>query len=262
MFVRDIVSEGIAAAKTGCAIVHVHAYDEDTGRQRDDWQIYARIIEGIRSQTDAIVYPTIPFEGEGRFSHVEELARRGLIEWMVLDPGSLNVARYDALVSDVGGFVYENSLEDIADGIRVARTFGVHPAYAIYEPGFTRLGAALARIEPPVPAPVYRFMFSEEFAWGFPPRASYLEAHLSLLHEVAGESPWMIGGLGVDILALVPHAVQCGGHVRVGLEDAPWGSERSNIDWVREAASRVAAAGASLASAGDVRSALRAGQVG
>jgi uncharacterized protein (DUF849 family) len=41
--VDAIVAEGIAAAKAGAAIVHVHAYDEDLGRQNDDWQIYARI---------------------------------------------------------------------------------------------------------------------------------------------------------------------------------------------------------------------------
>jgi 3-keto-5-aminohexanoate cleavage enzyme len=33
--VREIVDEGIACAKEGAAVVHVHAYDEATGRQRD-----------------------------------------------------------------------------------------------------------------------------------------------------------------------------------------------------------------------------------
>lgn len=42
--VEAIVADGIAAAKAGAAIVHLHAYDDDTGRQRDDWQTYARII--------------------------------------------------------------------------------------------------------------------------------------------------------------------------------------------------------------------------
>ena len=31
----DIVAEGIACAREGAAIVHVHAYDEASGRQRD-----------------------------------------------------------------------------------------------------------------------------------------------------------------------------------------------------------------------------------
>ena len=37
----DIIAEGIAAAKAGAAIIHLHVYDEATGRQTDDWQVYA-----------------------------------------------------------------------------------------------------------------------------------------------------------------------------------------------------------------------------
>ena len=58
--VADVVADGVAAAQAGAAIVHLHAYDEVTGKQKDDWQLYARIIEGIRARCDAIVYPTIP----------------------------------------------------------------------------------------------------------------------------------------------------------------------------------------------------------
>ena len=56
--VKEIVEEGIACVKAGAAIVHAHAYDEATGTQNDDWELYARIITGIRGQVDAIVYPT------------------------------------------------------------------------------------------------------------------------------------------------------------------------------------------------------------
>src|SRR5258708_29736953 len=56
----DIVAEGIAAVQAGAAIVHLHAYDAASGRQRDDADIYEAIIGGIRAEVDAIVYPTIP----------------------------------------------------------------------------------------------------------------------------------------------------------------------------------------------------------
>jgi 3-keto-5-aminohexanoate cleavage enzyme len=254
--VGEIVTDGIACAEAGCAIVHVHAYDESSGRQRDDWETYARIIEGIRARIDAIVYPTIPLAGSSRFAHVEELARRGLIEWTVLDPGSVNFARFGAIAAHAEGFVYENTLGEISDGMRVVRQYGLHPGYAIYEPGFTRLGAALAAGPPRCATPIYRFMFSDEFAWGFPPRPAYLDVHRALLHETAPGAPWMVAGLGVDIRPLIPHAVARGGHVRVGLEDAPWGSQLSNVEWVREALAAVRSFGAEPASAADVRAAL------
>jgi 3-keto-5-aminohexanoate cleavage enzyme len=247
--VADIVAEGIACAREGAAIVHVHAYDESTGRQRDDADLYARIIEGIRAQADCIVYPTIPFGGEhtaqSRYAAIEALGRRGLLECAVVDPGSVNI---DA-------FVYLNPDDHIRHGLALAARYGFHPGYAIYEPGFLRLGAKLAR-EAAAPQPIYRFMFSEGFAFGFPPAPYALEAYLRLLADAAPGSPWMVAGLAVDVLPLAGEAAARGGHVRVGLEDAPFGSARGNLDWVRAARREIEAAGGSLASAADVRAAL------
>lgn len=258
--VEDIVADGIACAEAGAAIVHAHAYDVTTGRQKDDWEIYARIIEGIRAKADVIVYPTIPSPGLGqeqntnRFGHTLELAKRGLIEWAVIDPGSVHISRFD----DLGhGGVYANPHEDIMEGMRIARAHNVHPSYAIYEPGFTRLGAALAAIAPPSPTPIYRFMFSDEFAWGFPPREKYLDIHLDLLADVAPGAPWMIAGLGVDITPLIPHTVVRGGHVRVGLEDALWGNPQTNEALVKDAVTRVRAAGGEPATTAGVRRELK-----
>ena len=259
--VENIVADGIACAKAGAAIIHAHAYDVTTGRQKDDWEIYARIIEGIRAKADVIVYPTIPSPGLGqeqntnRFGHTLELAKRGLIEWAVIDPGSVHISRFDDLSH---GGVYANPHEDIMEGMRIACAHNVHPSYAIYEPGFTRLGAALAMIAPPSPTPIYRFMFSDEFAWGFPPREKYLDIHLDLLAETAPDAPWMIAGLGVDITPLIPHTVARGGHVRVGLEDILWGSSQTNEAMVKDAVTRVRAAGGEAATTAEVRAALRA----
>jgi uncharacterized protein (DUF849 family) len=264
--VAKIVADGVACAREGAAIVHVHAYDEATGQQKDDWQIYARIIEGIRGQVDAIVYPTIPIAGSGfagdlrsaaeRYAHLEALAQRGLVEWAVVDPGSVNFTRHDGKTRGEAGFVYLNPEDHIVEGLRICAAHGVRPSYAIYELGFTRLGALMAALQPRLPTPVYRFMFSDGFAWGAPPRAPYLDAHLALLHEVAAGAPWMVAGLEVDVTPLVEAVVERGGHVRVGLEDAPWGSTRSNRDWVADAVRRLESCGAQPASAQQIRARL------
>jgi uncharacterized protein (DUF849 family) len=61
--VEEIVADDLSAAEAGAAIIHVHAYDPATCRQRDQWETYARIIESIRAKVDVIVYPTIPLAG-------------------------------------------------------------------------------------------------------------------------------------------------------------------------------------------------------
>lgn len=269
--VDEIVREGIACAKAGAAIVHVHAYDEASGKPKEDVEIYTRIITGIRNRCEAIVYPTIPILGMApfpkdapaaeRFATMAQLAERGLLEWAAVDPGSVNFAYYDELREDREGFVYLNSEEHIRYALSVARKHRVHPAYAIYEPGFMRLGATL-HWRCSSPSPIYRFMFTSGYTFGFPPDDYGLTAYLNLLDQVAPGAQWMLGGLSVDVLPLIPRAVVEGGHVRVGLEDAPFDSQRSNLEWVEEAARRIDSAGGELARPEDVRKVLEAADIG
>lgn len=249
--IEECIADGVACARAGASIIHVHPYDEATGRQRDDWQIYARIIEGIRSVIDVPVYPTIPLGEEGgqqrsaavRYAATEALAERGLLEIAAVDPGSVNFTRRDG----GEGFVYVNTEADTLHALGLAARFGFVPAYAIYEPGFLRAGAALhARIGGPV-QPVYRFMFSTDFLFGYPPQPAALGSLLELKQQCAPQAPWMVSGLGVDITPLIASAVAAGGHLRVGLEDAPLGSTRTNVEWVEHAVMRIRAAGGEVA---------------
>jgi 3-keto-5-aminohexanoate cleavage enzyme len=262
--IETIVAEGIACARAGAAIIHTHAYDQG-GPQTFDWQVYARIIEGIRAQVDVSVYPSYPpiptsaiqpsrseKDLTVRFAHIEELAARGLIEFAAIDPGSVNLTEKATIRKARPAETYLNPETHIRYALDLAARHHFHPAFAIYEPGFTRAGAALARAAC-VETPIYRFMFSEGFAFGFPPRPYALAAHLKLLEEEAGAAPWMIAGLRVDVRPLFGETVRRGGHVRVGLEDAPLGSPMSNIAWVEEAVRSIREHGAEPASIADVR---------
>jgi uncharacterized protein (DUF849 family) len=261
--VDEIVADGIAAAQAGAAIIHLHAYDPATGRQRDDYEIYAPIIAGIRAKVDAIVYPTLPIAGFGdagepagaqeRYAHVERLAAAGLLEWAVIDPGAAVFTRFDQVAAGEAGAIYLNPDAHFRAGMGIAAQHGVRPSYAIYEAGCLRLGAATAAAMPAVPTPVYRFMFADEFCFGFPPRTIYLDALRALHAEVAAGAPWMVAGLGVDIRPLIAPAVEAGGHLRVGLEDRPWGVAETNRALVEEAVRLVHAAGGEPATAAEVR---------
>ncbi len=206
--VEAIVAEGIACAEAGAAIVHVHAYDADSGQPHEDAELYARIIDGIRARTGAIVYPTLAFRGTlaERFRPVEDLAERGLLEWTVVDPGSVNITLREQAAAGEPGILYANPDPDLHHALSLAARHGLHPAYAVYEPGFARHGAALAAGYRELPQPVYRIMLSEGFTFGFPPRAWALDAYAALRAEVAPGAPWMIAGLAVDVLPLVADA--------------------------------------------------------
>ena len=260
------MEDGIACARAGAAIVHVHAYDEKTGRQKDDADLYIAIIEGVRAKEDVIVYPTLPFAGsvdapqmmtaQARFAHTETLAKRGLLEWAVVDPGSTNITRLDEISAGKEGFVYANPESHIRRGLELATRYGFHPGYALYEPGFVRLGAALERAYPGVPRCIYRFMFSDGLSFGFPPQRYGLDAFLQLLADEAPHAPWMIAGLDVDITPLITYAVERGGHVRVGLEDAPFGTRKTNVQLTEDAVRLIRSVGKEPASIKEIRDAL------
>lgn len=263
---EELISEGIACARAGAAVIHLHVYDPATGRQWESPEAYARVIEGIRAVEDVIVYPTLPLAGspdsprpmppEERFATVEILARQGLLEWAVIDPGSTQLTAFSDLPDGPPGFLYRNSEEDLRHGLTLARTHGFHPSYAIYEPGFLRLGAALAR-GIGSPTPIYRFMFSDGFTYGFPPRAYALDAYLALLQECHAGAPWMVAGLQVDLGPIFEATLAKGGHIRVGLEDAPFNSSLGNLAQTEAAATRIKNAGYSLGTAKELRDRMR-----
>jgi len=268
----EIVEQAVACAKAGAAIVHVHAYDEATGKPKEDADIYAAIITGIRSRVEVIVYPTISTTGmapfaatetpQARFAVQEELAKRGLLEWGAVDPGSTNIAYYDDVREDqVKSFVYLNPEEHLRYALGLAARYRFHPTYAIYEPGFVRLGATL-HWRCSSPAPIYRFMFSSDYTFSFPPSDYGVTAYLSLLDQVAPGARWMVAGLGVNILPLVPRALAEGGHVRVGLEDASFNCGKTNVQLVEEAAEVIGNCGGELATAVEIRAELKKVEMG
>jgi uncharacterized protein (DUF849 family) len=264
--VEAIIAEGVACARAGATIVHVHAYDGG-GPQTHDWQVYARIIEGIRKEVDVPIYPSYPAlmtNGDAsladagvRFAHIEALVARGLIEFTLVDPGSANFTLTTTTAATQAAGTYMNPEDHVRHALDFSARHGLHPDFAIYEPGFMRAGAALARAAG-TKAPIYRLMFCNLLAVGFPPRPYALAAYLALLEEEAPGAPWMIAGVSADIRPLVGETIARGGHIRVGLEDAPLGTKASNLELVEEAVRMVRAHGAEPASPAEMRQALAA----
>lgn len=254
--IKDIIAQGIDCASAGAAIVHLHAYDEK-GAPCEDADIYSKIIEGIRSRCDAIVYPTLALHGsvEERLAPLRTLADRGLLEWSVVDPGSVNITHRMQLESGAPGVVYANPDEIIQAGLALCEEFGARPAYAIYEPGFARLGAALAARYASLPTPIYRVMFSNHFLFGTEPVEYALAFYQQHLRAVSADAPRMISGLDADIAPILPQAIEMGFHVRTGLEDATLGCPKQNVELVDHIANQVEKLGRSCATAAEVRAA-------
>jgi len=68
----------------------------------------------------------------------------------------------------------------------------------------------------------------------------------------------MIAGVSADIRPLIAETLRRGGHIRVGLEDAPLGTKASNLELVEEAVRMVRDHGAEPATPAEMRQALAA----
>ena len=239
-----LIAEGIDCARAGASVIHIHVYDPDNGQQFENFDAYKEVIEGICEYEDVIVYPTLPLSGfgktdqtftaESRFKTVEKLAKAGLLEWSVIDPGTTQITELDPTNSEQVQFLYFNSEAEVRYGLELARRYNFVPSFAIYEPGFLRLGATLSRNTKGCPRPIYRFMFSDKFSFGFPAEEIYLLAYIDLLKQTIPEAVWMIAGLQVNLRGIVSTCLDGGGHIRTGLEDSYFYSEVSNLDLVRQ----------------------------
>ena len=59
------------------------------------------------------------------------------------------------------------------------------------------------------------------------------------------------------MMPLIPLAVELGGHVRVGLEDAQLGNPKTNLEIVQQAVTAIKGAGGTLTAPDQIRAALR-----
>ena len=77
--------------------------------------------------------------GAWRYEPGEVLGARGMLEWSIVDPGSVNLTAFADIAADKVGYVYMNVESDIRAGFAAAEKHGYHASMALYEPGFVRL---------------------------------------------------------------------------------------------------------------------------
>lgn len=259
-----LVEDAIRCIEAGAAIVHTHAPDITLGGEAGARQ-YLEHFEPIHARhPEAILYPTIVFGQtiEEKTSHIEPLARAFPLRMGFVDPGSLNLMPTDEdglpMPAD---WVYANSPADVAYKFALCDRLRLGPGMAIFEPGFLR--AALAyHAAGRMPAGAFlRFYFgggrsyrgegAVDLLFGMPPTRSGLDLYLEILGDTP--MPWSIAIVSGDPWdgEVARHALERGGHLRVGLEDYAGTRAPSNLELVEEAVALCREVGRPVASAAE-----------
>lgn len=237
---EQVAADALACFDAGAAIVHHHAdafgvtAAEAAERYLEAWRpVWAE-------RHDALVYPTVHVEGGAiSYEHLGPLAEAGLRVGLA-DPGSVNLGPVDGDGVPIGSFVYTNSFDTLARAFELCRDGGLGPSLAIYEPGFLRTALAWWRAGRLPRGSMLKLYLSTERGYfgapfGLPPTVTALDAYLELLEGC--DVPWAVSVVGGDVVAseVGRAALECGGHLHLGLEFFGGDRSPSNVELVTEA---------------------------
>ncbi len=240
----EIAADAITCIDAGATIVHNHNDEPVIGGPNGIHaaepyiQAWRQI---LRQRPGAILYPTMAGGGpnttiEERYAHIPAIAAAGVLGMGLVDAGSVSMGPADAdgLPAPVDA-VYLNTHRDARHMFDTCRALNAPPSISIFDPSFLRVALAYHRKGRMVPGGIVKLYFGGPSGfWGLPPTLPALNAYLDMLSDTG--LPWSVAVLQGDVIesGLARHALELGGHVRVGLEDYAGPRQPSNLELVTE----------------------------
>jgi uncharacterized protein (DUF849 family) len=262
---REIAEDALACFAAGAAIVHTHTH-QPVLPPAEGAALYLEAYRPVlAAKPDALLYPTVAPGPDiaARYGHTALLAEARAIRCGALDTGSVNLGASAADGWPIPmDFVYTNSPNDIRFMANVCRQYGLGPSVAVFEPGFLRVVLAAERAGALPAGTLVKLYFSAggylgggEPIFGAPPIREALDLYCAML--AGSKLPWAVAVIGGSLLdsEIAPHALERGGHLRVGLED--FFTAKSNEDEVRRAAALCHDLGRTLATCAQAEKLLR-----
>ncbi len=198
----EIAAEAVRCREAGAAMVHVHGRRDD-GTPTQDKETFSQILSKIRAQSDVLVqFSTGGAVGMSVEERIEGLAL--LPDMATLTTGTVNF----------GDDVFLNSLPMVRQIAQRLKELKIRPEIEIFDSGMIDTALRLAD-EGLLEGPLH-FDFVLGVPGGMGARPENLEFLVSMIPQ---GSTWTVAGMGRHELPLSFHAIELGGHVRVGLED-------------------------------------------
>jgi 3-keto-5-aminohexanoate cleavage enzyme len=263
---NEICDDALRCRNAGASIIHYHARDPLTGAPSAEAANYAETARLIKAKSDLIVMPTLGAwtlpSPEARMSHIIEMAKHPATrpDFAPIDMGTSNVDIYDSrrrrFVSD--DVVYMNptkTLRYFAETIRASR---VRPYMALWNISGIRVTEAFVDcglFEPPLYAGIV--LSDGGLFAGNPISVRGLQAMVDFI-PASLRTHWSVMGVGGNLFPLAGAALECGGHIAIGLGDHPYTELGTpcNADLVERIADLSRAIGREVASPSEARTLL------
>jgi 3-keto-5-aminohexanoate cleavage enzyme len=198
----EIAAEAERCRKAGASIVHVHGRHPD-GAPTQDRQTFEAIYQAIRERTDLIVQ--FSTGGAVGMSLEERIDAVDLApEMATLTTGTVNF----------GDEVFMNSWPTVTTIAERLKAHDITPEIEVFDTGMVDTAMRLVD-EGHLELPLH-FDFVLGVPGGMGARRDSIEYLTDLIPD---ESTWSVAGVGRYEFPMAEHAIEMGGHVRVGLED-------------------------------------------
>lgn len=224
---EQIANSAIEAAKAGAAVVHIHVRDPRTGKGSRSTELYAEVVDRIRSSdTDVVINLTagmggdlvlggdenvLPLNPDGtdmagateRLDHVTKL----LPEICTLDCGTMNFA-------SGGDYIMTNTPSVLRKMAKIVQELGVRPELEVFDTGHLVMVKDLLKeglLDDPV-----MIQLCMGIAYGAPDDPT---TFMALVNQLPKDSVFSAFSISRMQLPFVAQSVLAGGNVRVGLED-------------------------------------------
>jgi uncharacterized protein (DUF849 family) len=257
---EDIAEACLAAAEAGAAIVHIHVREPGTGRPSMELAYYRDVVERIRARNGELILNLTTGPG-GRFVPSPDdpkvagpgttltVPEKRVEHIAVLRP---DICTLDLNTMNSGREVVINTPGNVRRMAKVIREAGVKPEIELFDSGDIALMHALLKDGTLAGPQLCSFVMGVQY--GFQPSP---ETVLYARNLLPPDAEFTAIGIGRAAFTSVAQSYLCGGHVRVGLEDAVYLARGvlapSNAAMVEKARRIVEDLGGQIANPGEAR---------
>lgn len=263
---EQIARDAAESREAGAAILHYHARDPETGAPSNDVAVYADTIRRVRAGTDLLINPTLgastiddPAE---RVSHIPKLGKDPATapDMAPVDLATINIDPYipgkGFVIEDL---IYRNPVSGIRTEIEAIHSAGAHVDAVLWNVGSSRMLGTLLD-EGVLSEPCFtEVALSDVLLSTHPANEAGLHSMLEFLPQ-GRQTPWVYLTAVGNALPLLETALECGGHVALGLGDHDYcelgDTPPSNAEVIVETVRRIRAAGCEPATPDEARELL------
>lgn len=260
----DMLAQSLECIDAGAVVIH-HHHDMRMSAEAATTEMVTLGCGVKARRPNAVLYPDF-LSGtsiDDYIAHIEPMVRAGAIDMLPVDPGASYSGQLDDSDWPIGSNRTRFTFDDANAALRMAQRLNLPLTIGVFEPFQLRWALRHQAAGRLPDASMVKLYFGGDYSlvnigkralnFGLPPTEAALDAYLDML-EGSGLD-WMAGVIGDAILdtPIARYAIEKGGRIRVGIEDAAGRTDMTSCDTVAETCALAANIGRPVATAEEFR---------